>query len=180
MTFTPQENILIDNSGNAVLSDFGLLRILQDSTSSSSYECGGTTRWMGPELFNPEGFGLEDASPTKPSDCYALGMTIYEVLSGRLPFFPYRTSIVMMRVLNGERPERLQGAGGVWFTDDVWEILERCWKPKPGDRPSIDYVLQQLEEASSFWAPPSPLMMVEGPQEADSSRESVLTQESVD
>jgi len=39
---------------------------------------------MGPELINPEQFGLEDNRPTKSSDCYALGMVIYEAISGKV------------------------------------------------------------------------------------------------
>ena len=37
---------------------------------------------MSPELLDPERFGMpesEDSRPTKQSDCYALGMVIYEV-----------------------------------------------------------------------------------------------------
>ena len=34
---------------------------------------------MSPELLDPEGFGATDRRPTKQSDCYALGMVVYEV-----------------------------------------------------------------------------------------------------
>ena len=34
---------------------------------------------MSPELLNPEMFGKSDDRPTKQSDCYALGMVVYEV-----------------------------------------------------------------------------------------------------
>ena len=47
---------------------------------------GGTLRWMSPELLDPESFGLKNSCPTKESDCYALAMVIYEVLSGQAPF----------------------------------------------------------------------------------------------
>jgi len=40
---------------------------------------GGTKQWMSPELLNPESFGLNDSRPTTQSDCYALGMVVYEV-----------------------------------------------------------------------------------------------------
>ena len=46
-----------------------------------NYSPGGSKRWMSPELLSPEKFKLTDARPTKPSDCYALGMVIYEVCS---------------------------------------------------------------------------------------------------
>jgi serine/threonine protein kinase len=47
-----------------------------------SFTAGGTRRWMSPELLNPEMFDIpqsEGVRPTKQSDCYALGMVIYEV-----------------------------------------------------------------------------------------------------
>jgi len=34
---------------------------------------------MSPELLDPERFGSSDDRPTKQSDCYALGMVVYEV-----------------------------------------------------------------------------------------------------
>ena len=47
--------------------------------SLMSFTAGGTPRWMSPELLDPEGFGASDDRPTKKSDCYALGMVVYEV-----------------------------------------------------------------------------------------------------
>ena len=47
--------------------------------SLASFTPGGTHRWMSPELLFPEKFGITDDRPTRQSDCYALGMVIYEV-----------------------------------------------------------------------------------------------------
>ena len=44
----------------------------------------------------------------------------------------------------------------MWFTDDVWNILEQCWKARPADRPSIEDVFWCLEKVSRSWTPPSP------------------------
>ncbi|KAF9780755.1 kinase-like domain-containing protein, partial [Thelephora terrestris] len=101
----------------------------------------GTCRWMGPELFNPEKFGLKDCRPTKSSDCYALGMVVYEVLSGQVPFHRYGDYSVILKVSEGERPERPQGAKGPWFGDDIWNLLRHCWEASPSDRPRIKDVL---------------------------------------
>ena len=111
---------------------------------------------MSPELFDPEKFGLKDDRQTKRSDCYALGMVIYEVLSGKVPFSHHVDYTVVVRVTNGERPGRPQREGRKWFTDDVWSILERCWEANPGDRPRIKDVLLCLEKVSRSWTPPSP------------------------
>lgn len=155
-TFVCQDNILVDQSGNARLADFGLITI----SDSSSFEQGGSLRWMSPELLDPESFGLKDSRGTKSSDCYALGMVVYEVLSGHKPFYRCAVCLVVVhRVLRGERPERPQEIEGEWFTGGIWGILEHCWKREPSDRPSINSVLQCLEEASKFWTPPSSSLM---------------------
>ena len=57
-------------------------------------------------------------------------------------------------MLGGGRPEKPEGVEEGWFTNYVWEVLERCWMPQPGDRPSIEDILQCLEEVSGFWTPP--------------------------
>ena len=151
-------NVLIDEARRARLADFGLLTVVSDTSnliSSTSITQGGTYRWMSPELFDPERFGLEDSRLTKHSDRYALGMLIYEVLSGRVPFSQHHDFIVVGRVLKGERPERPQGADGRWFTNEVWGILEGCWKPTPRDRPRIKDVLECLDNTSMSWTRPS-------------------------
>ena len=146
-------NVLIDQTGNACLADFGLLTIISDPTnllSSCLYTQGGTARWMSPELIDPQKFGLENTRPTKRSDCYALGMVIYETISGHVPFHQYVDLTVFVKVLAGERPPR--GAG---FTESLWKMLELCWDPQPKNRPSVEHVLLSLEEDLGSSEPPS-------------------------
>ena len=147
-------NILIDQTGHALLADFGLLTIISDPANrlpSSSYTQGGTARWMSPELIAPERFELKNSRPTKLSDCYALGMVIYETISGNLPFHKDADLTVFMKVVEGKRPLR-----GTRFTTSLWKMLERCWTPQPIDRPSIEDVLRCLEVASDLSEPLSP------------------------
>jgi len=142
----PKSNVLIDNDGHARLANFGLLTIISDNPTVASTAVGATMAyWMSPELLVPESFGLKESRPTKPSDCYALGMMVYEVLSGQPPFSQCPPVMVVLRVLEGERPERPQGAQGVLLTDGIWAILERCWKPQPCDRIGAKAVLWGLE-----------------------------------
>ena len=112
---------------------------------------GGVVRWMSPELIDPDRFGFKESHRTKPSDCYALGMVIYEIISGHLPFHEFADLSVLVKVLNDEHPPRRVG-----FTDNVWKVLEQCWKPQPDARPSIEDVLRCLEMDS-----PSPGLDVE-------------------
>ena len=111
---------------------------------------------MSPELLDPDRFGLGDGRPTGNSDCYALGMVILEVLSGKAPFSYYNGVIVIRKITEGERPGRPQGAEEVWFTDDLWGMLEQCWSPQPERRPTIEAVLQCLKQGSTAWQPLPP------------------------
>jgi serine/threonine protein kinase len=90
---------------------------------------------MSPEL-------LGGSPPTKQSDCYALGMVIYEVLSGKVPFV--LNASLVSKILRGEHPERPQGEEGALFTDEIWEVLEQCWEKQPADRISAEGVFIRL------------------------------------
>ena len=108
---------------------------------------------MSPELLDPH---IQDHRPTRYSDRYSLGMVIYEVLSRRVPFYQYEDLSIFEKVMQGDRPNRAEGVEGIWFTDDIWNLLEGCWVPTPRERPSIDGVLRCLEIASVYQIQPSP------------------------
>ena len=137
---------MIDKTGRAVLAGFGLVALIPDQLNflSTCLE-GGTIPWMSPELLGPDKFGLQNRRLTIESDCYALGMVIYEVLSGQAPFSTYNSFATIFRVLNGERPERPQGEAGKLFTDGIWDMVELCWKTEPKERASAKAVLACLE-----------------------------------
>ena len=122
---------------------------------------------MSPELIDPQRFGLEESRRTKYSDCYALGMVIYETVSGNFPFHRYTNYTVIVKILAGERPPR-----GVGFAESVWKMLELCWATQPDHRPSAKDVLRCLEGLSDLVEPPPPLADVEmetGSYDRDSS-----------
>ena len=72
-------------------------------------------------------------------------MVIYEVLSGQPPFNAYNLIAMQLKVMTGERPERPQGEAGKRFTDDIWNMVEDCWKAKPSERITAKDILQGLE-----------------------------------
>ena len=100
---------------------------------------------MGPELIDPQRFGLKNNRPTKSSDCYALGMVVYETISGKFPFHQHADLTVFMKVLAGEHPTR-----GPGFAEDLWEMLKMCWRSQPNDRPGIEDVLLCLERSRAL------------------------------
>ena len=106
---------------------------------------------MSPELIAPQRFGLKNSRPTKFSDCYALGMVIYETISGNLPFHEDTDLTVFVKVLEGKRPS----ARGGKFAKGLWGVLEQCWRSQPSSRPAIGDVLQSLEMFSDLLEPPS-------------------------
>jgi len=171
----PEANILIDQDGHARLADFSLLTIaLDQSTIISTWMEGGTIPWMSPELLDPQSFNLDATRPTKESDYYALGMVIYEVLSGQAPFASFISPLIIRKVLDGERPGRPQGEQGLLFTDIIWGILKLCWKTWPRDRTSAKTVLLGLEGNPVALRPN--FRSVDGDTEADSDDRSDTTE----
>ena len=147
LSLSVKANVLVDETCHARLADFGFLTVTSDPANllpSSSYGPGGTARWMSPERISPDDFGFKTSRPSKSSDCYSLGVVIYEVISGKVPFYDYRDLTVFVKVLKGERPRREEG-----FADRLWNMMERCWMPQPSDRPSVEGVLQFLETCSN-------------------------------
>src|SRR6266700_6193243 len=72
------ENMLLDQDNTIVLGDFGIALMAQSSRYQSTQEVAGTAAYMAPEQFQ--------GHPHRASDQYALGVVVYEWLSGALPF----------------------------------------------------------------------------------------------
>ena len=108
---------------------------------------------MSPELLDPEHLNFKSSRPTQASDCYALGMVILEVLSGRAPYSQFKAIIVVPMVLKGIHPERPETP---WFTDNLWRTLEQSWSPQPKDRPTVGAILEGLGRLVTTWRPLPP------------------------
>jgi serine/threonine protein kinase len=110
--------------------------IVKDPTNlltSSTYSQGGSARWMSPELIDPQQFGLQRSRPTESSDCYALGMVIYETISGNPPFHEDADLTVVVKVMQGKRPPR-GGKFGKDLWGDVGTVLEVGTEQPPKHR----------------------------------------------
>lgn len=114
----------------AVLMDFGLAHELTTPTSETSIgltrpgALAGTPAYMAPEQF-------EGAELTPATDIYALGIILYEMLTGQHPFAASTT--VGAAVLRGRRPQRASSIqqGVPRYFD---EVISKCLEYEPGLR----------------------------------------------
>ncbi|KAG8925566.1 hypothetical protein FRC00_003858, partial [Tulasnella sp. 408] len=133
-------NVLVSSSTpvEGVVADFGLAKLV-DTRTITSQQGAGTPRWQSPELF----YG---GPRTFKSDVYAFGMTVYEIISGKLPFDDVPDYGVFFRVHNKERPvpmPRVSSSGYIYAVE--WEVAEAAWDHEDGLRPSMDNILGSLE-----------------------------------
>ncbi|THU90223.1 kinase-like protein [Dendrothele bispora CBS 962.96] len=140
-------NILVDESRRCCLADFGLSSVYESiSLATASREpVIGTVPWSAPELSNPD-----ILSPnTTASDIYALGCTMYEILSGRIPFSHIRISTaIIFHVLSGKRPQRPEDNETI--SDEIWQLIEACWAQESTTRPSATEVGTRLQQLVSY------------------------------
>jgi len=149
-------NILVDNTGTARVSDFGLMAMVDLSVilfSESVVSSGGTFRWMSPELLDPSSFGSHGRL-TRESDRYALGMVIYEVLTGLRPFHRLSAYAPVSAVLKGVRPDEPSDAKSLGLSTTIWGLVKSCWSESSSTRPTAQQLLSCLSLASLTWVPP--------------------------
>jgi serine/threonine protein kinase len=96
-------NVLLDDDGRCYLTDFGIARITSDATQlTSTGNVLGTVDYVAPELF--EVHRRADAR----SDLYSLGVLLYEMVTGRLPFSAdNQLALISMHVNKQVPPPRL-------------------------------------------------------------------------
>lgn len=94
-------NILLCADGRIKVSDFGLAKVIQQKgpASTVTQTRAGTLYYMSPEQVK----GLKNVD--KRSDLYSLGMTVYEMLAGRVPFEKTDSDFtIQKKIVDGEIP----------------------------------------------------------------------------
>lgn len=124
-------NILIDNGHNFAITDFGI-----SSKNSSSYdshnddENSGTFAYMAPERFE------DNPTPTAESDIWALGATLCEILTGKVPFGEEggksQDENTPMPVLSG-------------LPTSIKNLIYACLQKDPKRRPTARQIMQAAQ-----------------------------------
>ena len=90
-------NILFNEQGQAMLTDFGIARMLSATRLTQSLMTAGTPMYMSPE----QGFGQ---GGDKRSDLYSVGIILYEMLAGKAPYTGDSAVELIMKHLNEPAP----------------------------------------------------------------------------
>jgi serine/threonine protein kinase len=133
-------NILIDESGRAHITDFGLAKDTQGSLLTLPGQALGSLDYMSPEQVQGEPVSAS-------SDIYALGCVIYECVCGKPPFGHVRGTRVMWAHLQDDPPDPLSRNPDLprAFGDAVLEALRK----EPAERPATagDYARMLADSA---------------------------------
>ena len=116
-------NVLLKEGGKACLSDFGL-------TKFRTLQAKGTIRWMAPELFG------QPNTYTAKSDMYSLAVTLWELVSRKIPFQDADDDERIARwVRQGEREDIPEDC-----PPKLASVITVCWSGDPSARPDADTV----------------------------------------
>ncbi|NDH95022.1 MAG: hypothetical protein EBZ13_10945, partial [Planctomycetia bacterium] len=127
-------NILVDDAGQVKVIDFGVARatdsdITMTTMHSDVGQLIGTLQYMSPEQFDarPDGIDIR-------SDVYALGVILYQLLAGRLPYdIRKKAFLEVMRTVKEDEPDSLLSHQPT-LGRDVAVITEKCLRKEPDSR----------------------------------------------
>lgn len=110
-----------------LISDFGLARLIGDQTMTQAGQLLGTPAWMSPEQAAGDG-----AKVTGSSDIYSLGVILYQMLTGRVPFLTDDpvTTLALVRTEPPVSPRLVQPG----VSRDLENICLKCLAKDPRDR----------------------------------------------
>lgn len=132
-------NVLLDTAGVPVIADFGLVRLLEQPSATSTGMFAGTPAYMSPEQAEGQAIG-------PASDQYSLAAMAYELLTGQVPFPGDTVSEVLTALLTRQpvAPSTVQTG----LSAQVDDVLLRGLSKRPEQRwPSCQALIDELLEA---------------------------------
>jgi len=135
-------NVLIDERGRPVISDFGVAQQIGTAMLSHGISSarGGTVHYMSPEQLGAEDEDGNDIRVTLQSDVWSFGCTVYHMLTGMMPWAasttgaPLSEKKVMSKVALRMRAPPLTSLPAA-TPDALRALLSDCLQPRAGDRP---------------------------------------------
>ena len=118
-------NIMINVNGQAVLMDFGIVKIVGGDYHTATGATIGTAMYMSPEQIRSE--RIDDRA-----DIYSLGVTLYEMLSGQPPYMADSALTLMMMVLNDPLPDIQKVRTGI--PNSLAAVVQKALVKAPAER----------------------------------------------
>jgi serine/threonine protein kinase/predicted ATPase len=158
-------NVRVRPDGRAVLLDFGLATSVDALHQSTHAMAVGTVRYMAPEQAAGESVGTA-------ADLYALGVCLFEALTGRAPF--ESNSAVAIMITKQQQPAPLASSFAPSIPPDLDQLCARLLAMDPAARPDAEEVLLVLGGHASGVLPFAPAPALPPIQEIFAGREREL------
>ncbi|NXG79961.1 HCK kinase, partial [Baryphthengus martii] len=128
-------NVLVSAALACKIADFGLARVIEDDEYTAREGAKFPIKWTAPEAINYGSFTIK-------SDVWSFGILLTEIITyGRIPY-PGMSSVEVIRALErGYRMPRTENC-----PEELYDVMLRCWKAKPEDRPTFEYTQSILED----------------------------------
>jgi serine/threonine protein kinase len=131
------QNIMIDENGNTRIMDFGIARFLEGEGMTTQGVMIGTPDYMSPEQTELEGVDQR-------SDIYALGIILFEMVTGKVPFEGKTPLSVAMKHKNQDPPDPADLNTQV--TADLSQVIFRCLEKEKDRRyPNVEELVADLK-----------------------------------
>ncbi|MER7419975.1 serine/threonine-protein kinase [Micromonospora peucetia] len=134
-------NIMLTVTGVKVV-DFGISALVGEKEKGPDGTLLGTPAYLAPER-------LDNGQVSPATDVYAVGLLLYRMLTGRLPW-QASTTTQMLRAHMYNEPEPMPPVPGL--PDEVRDLVGRCLAKRPGDRPATTEVARTLADAAGVIA----------------------------
>ncbi len=123
-------NILIDEDGSFLITDFGISRRMRSTMRKQSNSAlSGAVAYMGPERFS------KDPMAVKASDIWSLGVSIYELASNDLPFMGQGGAMLNV---GAEIPD----LDTTNWSANLNDVMRRCLSKNTWDRPTAEELVE--------------------------------------